>query len=95
MGHGHVAMRQGPHVLHDVMLGTQDRADPVARVVVELTKLPARGTPLPYSPCVVGDSGEIGPRAVFTDVLSVYVNHWSNCYAAFPHHVPVSSRPIP
>ena len=26
-------MRQGPHVLHDVMLWTQDRADPVARVV--------------------------------------------------------------
>ena len=26
-------MRQGSHVLHDVMLGTQDRADPVARVV--------------------------------------------------------------
>ena len=26
-------MRQGPHVLHDVMLGTQDRVDPVARVV--------------------------------------------------------------
>ena len=26
-------MRQGPHVLHGVMLGTQDRADPVARVV--------------------------------------------------------------
>ena len=26
-------MGQGPHVLHDVMLGTQNRADPVARVV--------------------------------------------------------------
>ena len=26
-------MGQGPHVLHDVMLGSQDQADPVARVV--------------------------------------------------------------
>ena len=32
-GRGHLAMGQGPHVLHDVMLSAQDRADPIARVV--------------------------------------------------------------
>ena len=32
-GHGHLSMRQRPHVLHDVTLGTQDRVDPVAGVV--------------------------------------------------------------
>ena len=32
-GRGHLAMGQGPHVLHDVILGTQDWTNPVARVV--------------------------------------------------------------
>ena len=32
-GRRHLAMGQGPHVLHDVMLWTQDWANPVARVV--------------------------------------------------------------